>query len=185
VLDLRTAPLPDGDGPRAAAREWAASRIAERLGPFDPVLVASLASGLQADQDSDVDVVCDTRAGGFVPAVRAAYGARAGFALWTSDGRTVVSFEGDARRVELSAEPRAVEDQRAYRHAVAHRRLVLAGGAAFAAEVRERRRRDGLKTEPALAAVLALEGDPFDAVEALATADDAELAVLLARRARP
>ena len=43
-----------------------------------------------------------------------------------------------------------------------------AGGPELAAAVRELRRREGLKTEPALAAVLGLAGDPYAAVDGLA-----------------
>lgn len=170
VLDLRAAPVLDGfgDGPARAADAFSRLRIRELLAPFDPVNVSSLASGLGLE-DSDLDVACDLRTSGFEEAARSAFGSHEGFELRASGGgRTLVTFAGAGLRVELVGEPLPVEHQQAYRHAVAHRRAVEAGGPALAAAVRELRRRDGLKTEPALAAVLGLCGDPYEAVDALA-----------------
>jgi hypothetical protein len=185
ALDLRTAPPLQGcgDGPAHARREWAASAIADRLAPFDPVVVSSLAAGLGTDS-SDLDVVCDLRAPGFLDAVREAYEDRPGFAVRTDGPLTLVAFAGERLTVELIGEPRPVEEQTAYRHAVAHRRLAAAGGPAFACAVREQRRLDGLKTEPALAAVLGLDGEPYAAIERLATVGDAELTELVRGRPR-
>ena len=168
------------DGPELARRAWDELRIDEVLSRFHPALVSSLASGLHTPT-SDLDVVCDTRGGDLVAAARAAYGDRPGFATWTSGERTLVAFDGPRLRVEISGEPRPVDEQTAYRHAVAHRRLVELGGPGFAAHVRGLRRRRGLKTEPALAAALGLDGDPHAAVEALADAPDERLRELLIR----
>lgn len=170
MLDLRDLPVLEGvgDGPARADAAFAQLRIRELLAPFDPVNVSSLASGLGLE-GSDLDVACDLRAPGFEEAARAAFGSHEGFELRASGGgRTLVAFAGPGLRVELVGEPLPVERQQAYRHAVAHRCAVEAGGPALAAAVRELRRRDGLKTEPALAAVLGLPGDPYAAVDALA-----------------
>jgi hypothetical protein len=181
LLDLRTlSPLTGvGDGPQRAARELAALGLPGRLATYDPVCVSSLLTGLGVER-SDLDVVCDLREPGFVAAATAAYGDRPGFATWEADAdRTIVAFDGDELRVELVGEPKRVEAQAAYRHAVAHRRLVQAGGPALATRVRELRTRRGWKTEPALSAVLELDGDPFTALAALAVAPDARIARLV------
>jgi hypothetical protein len=184
ALDLRTAPPLQGcgDGPAHARHEWAVSAIAARLAAFDPVVVSSLAAGLGTD-GSDLDVVCDLRAPGFLDAVRGAYEHRPAFTIRPDGPLTLVTFTGARLTVELVGAARPVEEQTAYRHAVAHRRLVAAGGPAFACAVREQRRLDGLKTEPALAAVLGLDGEPYAAIERLAAVGDAELIELV--RARP
>lgn len=184
-MDLRHAPvmLAVGAGPRRAAREWERLELGRELAGFDPVVVSALASGLGAD-GSDLDVVCDTRAPGFVSRARAAYGARPGFVTWTTGGRTMVRFLGEELEVELAGEARPVEAQLAYRHAVAHRRLVELGGAALAARVRELRRDRALKTEPALAAALHLAGDPYERLDRLACAPAAELERLVDRAVR-
>jgi hypothetical protein len=180
LLDLRALPPMTGvgDGPQRAARELAALGLPGRLAAYDPVCVSSLLTGLGV-ADSDLDVVCDLREPGFVAAATALYGDRPGFATWETGERTIVAFAGAELRVELVGERRPVESQVAYRHAVAHRRLVQAGGAALATRVRETRERRGWKTEPALSAVLELDGDPFTALAALAVAPDARIARLV------
>lgn len=180
MLDLRGLdPLGVGDGPAAAVREWQMLGLAEQLAAFDPVVVSSFAAGLHGSQ-SDLDVVCDIRAGGFVEAVTAAYGQRPAFMHWISGPRTVITFKGEWLPVELVAEALPVERQAAYRHAVAHRRLVECGGARFATAVRGVRLHQRMKTEPAIAAVLGLAGDPYAAVDRLAEAPSVELRDLMA-----
>ena len=170
-LRLRATNLVTGDdGPALVAAEWAALGIAERLAPFDPVLVSSHAAGLGLP-DSDLDVVCDLRPPGFVPAAGRAFGEREGFEVHDQGPRLLITFQGPTMLVELVAEARPVEEQLAYRHAAAHRRLVATLGQDFAAAVRLQRAEHGLKTEPAIAAVLGLPGDPYSDVEGLATAD--------------
>jgi hypothetical protein len=163
-----------GDGPQRAARELTALGLPDRLAAYDPVCVSSLLTGLGIE-GSDLDLCCDLREPGFVAAATAAYGDRPGFATWTTDDRTVVAFDGEELRVELVGEEKPVEAQIAYRHAVAHRRLVEAAGPALATPVRELRARRGWKTEPALSAVLELDGDPFTVLAALAVAPDARI----------
>ena len=168
IADLRgAAPLEGvGDGPARVAREWAASGLGVVLARWDPVVVSSAAAGLGLP-GSDLDVVCDLRPPGLpTPSGRRSAtvrGSRPG-----GGGRSSWSRSAARRWSELVGEPRPVEEQLAYRHAVAHRRLVLERGPAFAAEVRDLRRATGLKTEPAIARILGLDGDPYAAVERVA-----------------
>jgi hypothetical protein len=180
VIDLRHQPPVEGvgPGPTLALAEWEELELGDRLAPYDPVAVSSVLTGLNVEL-SDLDVVCDVRPPGFVQAVQAWYGERPGFKTWQSGSRTVVSFEGARLRVELVGEELAVEEQRAYVHAVAHRRLVALGGARFARAVRRVRREHRYKTEPAIALLLGLRGDPYVAVMRLACATDQELAALM------
>jgi len=179
MLDLRALPpLAGGSGPAAAWKEWLDLQFREQLSRFDPVLVSSFVAGLHTDA-SDLDIVCDTRAGGFLEAVRAAYGERPGFEHWTAGTRTMVAFKGQRLLVELAGEDLPVERQRAYRHAVAQRRLTALGGPDFVAAIGAVRRRDGLKTEPAIARILRLDGDPYEAIERLSDAPDHRLRDLL------
>jgi hypothetical protein len=169
LVDLRTVPplTGVGDGPARVAREWEACGLATVLAEWDPVPVSSSAAGLGLES-SDLDVVCDLRTPGFATAVRGAFGDRPGFRTWRHGALHLTAFRGRDMDIEIVGEPRPVEDQLAYRHAVAHRRVVEEHGPAFAAAVRDLRRRTGLKTEPAIARLLRLDGDPYVAVERLA-----------------
>jgi hypothetical protein len=181
VLDLRHQPPVEGvgPGPSLALAEWEELKLGDRLAPYNPVAVSSMLTGLNVGL-SDLDVVCDLRPAGFLAAVRAWYGERPRFETWHTGPRTVVSFEGTRLRIELVGEQLAVEEQPAYVHAVAHRRLVELGGARVARAVRRARRERGCKTEPAIALVLGLPGDPYAEVLRLARATDKELTELIA-----
>lgn len=161
-----------------ARQDWSELQIEQVLGVFDPVDVSSISSGLGVP-DSDLDIVCDTRPGDFVKTVRQAYGGLPHFQTWLSGQRTMVSFAGPHVGIEISAEPKAVEAQQAYRHAVAQRRAAEAGGVELIDRVRRLRLAQGLKTEPALAKVLDLPGDPYQAVDRLAEIDDTALRTLI------
>ena len=180
MIDLRQQPPVRGvgPGPSLALAEWKELRLGERLAPYDPVAVSSMVTGLNAGV-SDLDVVCDLRPAGFLKAVRRWYGERSSFETWRTGSRRVVSFEGARLRIELVGEELAVEEQPAYLHAVAHRRLVDLGGERFARSVRRTRRERGCKTEPAIAFVLGLSGDPYVEVMRLARATDQELTELI------
>jgi hypothetical protein len=180
VIDLRHQPPVEGvgPGPSLALAEWEELRLGERLAPYDPVAVSSMLTGFNAGV-SDLDVVCDLRPTGFLEAVRALYGERPRFDTWRSGRRTVASFDGTHLRIELVGEQRPVEEQPAYLHAVAHRRLVDLGGERFARSVRRTRRERGCKTEPAIAFVLGLSGDPYVEVMRLARATEQELTELI------
>jgi hypothetical protein len=181
VIDLRHQPPVEGvgPGPSLALAEWEELKLGDRLAPYDPVAVSSMLTGLNVGL-SDLDVVCDLRAAGFLETVRAWYGQRPGFETWRTGRRTVVAFDGTRLRIEIVGEELAVEEQAAYVHAVAHRRLVDLGGARFARAVRRARRERGCKTEPAIALVLGLPGDPYVAVMRLACATEQDLTALIA-----
>ena len=68
--------------------------------------------------------------------------------------------------VELFGQPCPVQRQRACRHLIAEARLLALGGAEARDAIRKRKR-SGMKTEPAFADYFRLEGDPYDVLEAL------------------
>lgn len=72
----------------------------------------------------------------------------------------VVSFETGGWRIELYAESTAIEQQRGWLHFAIEQRLLALGGHAFRTAVLALRRQ-GMKTEPAFAAALGLQGDPY------------------------
>jgi hypothetical protein len=74
------------------------------------VLVSSSAAGLHTDA-RDLDIVCDTRAGGFLEAVAAACGERPGFEHWTAGTRQMILFSGERLLVELAGEALSWSDR--------------------------------------------------------------------------
>lgn len=157
------------------------SGLLAALARFDPHVAGTPPLGLDLP-DSDIDVIChaaDARV--FANAVWDFAGGFEAFSIhqWTDDGRPVVAtFRVHGWPVELFGDARPVAQQRGWRHFEIERRLLALDGNELRAAVMKRRR-DGLKTEPAFADVLRLEGDPYLALLDLETMSDAELAQML------
>lgn len=86
----------------------------------------------------------------------------------------IVNFEFEGVPFEIFAQDRPVVTQRAYRHLLIEERLLKYGGHVLHERV-QRLRAQGLKTEPAFAAALHLEGDPYAALLALQKESAAQL----------
>ena len=160
-----------------------ASRILELLESFDPTIVGTLPLGL-AVASSDIDIVCVARdPDAFANVVWNTFRHVEGFQLyrWRDDTRpTVVRFGFGGWPFELFADQRPVFEQRAWRHFDVERRLLDLDDGSLREAVLSLRA-EGLKTEPAFAAALRLDGDPYLAMLALFPESDAQLRVRLAR----
>jgi hypothetical protein len=99
---------------------------------------------------------------------------------WASTFRAAISTWG--WDVELFCQVRNTDTQWGVRHFRVERRL-LAIDPDLRSDVIERKR-CGMKTEPAFAAVLGLTGDPYQALLDLERSSDTELTELLAERRR-
>lgn len=75
----------------------------------------------------------------------------------------VASFEHDGFQFEIVGQPVHVRDQVAYRHLVTEWEILSANDAAFKTRILELKRK-GIKTEPAFAQALGLQGDPYQAM---------------------
>ena len=162
----------------AAARALETSGIPRVLAAFNPLPVDSIRAGLDLP-DSDVDVVCGYRTRLELLVALAPLLDRWSDGSVRVDGGVVVArTRANGFDVELYAAPGASADQPAARHSRVACRLASLGGAPFREAVRALKR-TGAKTEPAIAAVLRLEGDPYDAVARLDGVDDAVCRALL------
>jgi hypothetical protein len=90
----------------------------------------------------------------------------------------VGSMVVDDVEVEVFGQALPVHAQAGFRHMVVEGRLLVLGGARLADRVRAAKR-GGLKTEPAFAAVLGLDGDPYRAVLDLEVLSSDQLRALL------
>jgi len=90
----------------------------------------------------------------------------------------VGSFEVAGWRIELYGEAIPVEQQRAWRHFTVERRLHSLAGEGLTAAILALRQQ-GMKTEPAFAVALKLQGVPYLALLDLNEQDDATLVAVL------
>lgn len=104
-------------------------------------------------------------------------GDRVGFRMhqWVGGGRPLIAaFFENGWPFEIFAAAEPVAEQAGWRHFLVERRLLAIGGARFRAAVMALRG-EGVKTEPAFARVLGIEGDPYAALLGLEAGDDAGL----------
>ncbi len=147
----------------AALAAIARSDVLDLLAPFTPRVVSTILVGLDTE-DSDIDILC-------------CYSDANGYAAWIDerlqhferfisrlyDDHVIASFLTEGFQFEVYAAPIPVEEQMGWRHFQVMERLVGLGGGSLRGAVRRRKRR-GVKTEPAIAQLLQLDGDPFQAV---------------------
>ncbi|MGK7869208.1 DUF4269 domain-containing protein [Falsiroseomonas sp. E2-1-a20] len=147
---------------------------ARRLDTFDPRVAGTPALGLDLP-GSDLDILCHAPdSDAFLAVVWPLCSGWPEFALWQWRGTyrpLVARFQASGWDIEIFAAAEPVEQQMAWRHARIEARLLRIGGTALRDRVMDRRRQ-GMKTEPAFAAVLGLEGDPYRALLACEAWDD-------------
>ena len=157
--------------------------VLDALHAFDPRVVGTLPLGLSVP-GSDIDVVChasDPMA--FTEAIWAHYRSCDGFVLyqWLAQGRALIArFEFDGWPFEVFGDLRPVDQQPGWRHFEIERRLLALDDGRLRNAV-ARQRSQGIKTEPAFAAVLRIPGDPYLGLLDLACETDAQLRLRLSR----
>jgi hypothetical protein len=151
--------------------------ILVQLAAFDPHVAGT--PPLELDiPGSDIDILCYAPdANAFAAHLTTCFGDCIDFSIhqWTGTDRPVIaSFEAEGWLFEIFGQAIAVADQAGWRHFTVERRLLGLGGDKFHAALM-RARQSGLKTEPAFAHCLGLEGDPYAALLNLAEQPDGAL----------
>ncbi len=146
-----------------------------------PVLAGTFPLGLDVAA-SDLDVICEAHdPARFADRLARAFGHRPSFRLWlrSVDGlpTVVARFREAGLPVEIFAQARPTHAQRAVRHLRAEARLLKLHGEPLRLCVRALKAQ-GIKTEPAFASCLGLEGDPYLTLLDLDRASDAALRLL-------
>lgn len=160
----------------------------QALARFHPVMAGSIPLGLDTEA-SDVDVLVEASdLDMFRQVCEAAWGAGPDFfvaeRVWQNVPAVICHVRVDSLFCEMFAQAQPVAWQRGFRHLIAEWRLLTAGGDALYHAVRAARMR-GLKTEPAFAEVLRLEGDPYVALLLDRCSEDTLQEIVARRQASP
>jgi hypothetical protein len=152
--------------------------VLETLRGYDAVLAGTIPLDL-ATAGSDLDILCETgNQLEFRSQLEREYGALRRFAVRQLDlpsgTSTLASFLFGGFPIEIFGQPVPVRRQDAYRHMEVEHRLLLLGGEQMKSQI-ARLRHQGAKTEPAFAAWLGLQGDPYAAMLQLSGLSDAAL----------
>jgi len=158
------------------------TRVLDVLVDFDPILAGTIPLDVDID-GSDLDIICCVPdAMHFATCVAEAFSGLEGYSLRRGnihgDYTTLAGFRADGFEFEIFGQNVPVDHQAAVVHLDVEARLLALGGEASRTKIRELKR-SGVKTEPAFAAWLQLEGDPWDALYSLGSANDAALRKLL------
>jgi hypothetical protein len=170
---------------RRAYRILKDRQILEHLEPYNAVLAGTFPLDLVV-AGSDLDILCEvTFHPGFAAHVERCFGKEDGFQVEnTARGGsqvTIVNFVVDSLPFQLYGDPTPVVEQAAYLHMDVEHRLLQLGGRKARERILELKKA-GIKTEPAFAAWLGLDGDPYAELLELATLCDQELVTWYRRR---
>lgn len=151
---------------------------------FDPVVIGTPPLGIATDK-SDIDIACSANnLDTFATFAKKQFTHHQDFQLRDIDHLNepacVATFKALDWEFELFCQTLKTSEQWGVRHFIVEQRLLnlcpqLAQGITKLKE-------DGIKTEPAFAQVLALDGDPYEAVLKLETYSDEDLQQLIAKR---
>lgn len=159
----------------------ASADIAGVLAGLDWALAGTPPLGLD-QAGSDIDIVCAAfDAEAFSARLWRAFGDFEDFLVrqWAGGSRAVIAeFRHAGWPFEIFGEPLRLSEQAGWRHFEVERRLLALGGEALRARILAAREA-GLKTEPAFAAVLGLEGNAYRAMLDIAGFGDAQLRMLV------
>lgn len=142
-------------------------KIMEVLRAYGPVLAGTVPIGIDVP-GSDLDIICHvTNFDEFARIVQAHYEARPGFLLhqrvMRKEPYILAQFQGSHFEIEIFGQDRSVVQQNAYRHMLVEYRLLQTYGNDFRNRI-VALKQSGIKTEPAFAQELGLEGDPYEAL---------------------
>jgi hypothetical protein len=154
-------------------RQQRALRVIEQhdlfsiLSPYDPLLAGTIPIGVDI-VSSDLDVLCHWKnREKFLEDMIEHFSTQQNFRLRAINVRgrdsIVVNFKLEEFEVEIFGQNRPSREQDGFRHMVVEHKLLLKHGEELRKEV-IRLKNEGMKTEPAFARALKLDGDPYEAL---------------------
>lgn len=157
-----------------------------KLEKYQPVVIGTLPLGIDV-LSSDIDVACTSQDfDEFSSSVREYFGSLDGFSreeVEVPGGPALCfSFLSQGWEIELFCQAARIDDQWGVRHFLVEQRLIRIDPRLKS--IVTRLKQDGLKTEPAFAQAMKLQGDPYEAVVQLAGLQDSELAEMAATAIR-
>ncbi|MGG6229820.1 DUF4269 domain-containing protein [Tenacibaculum sp. SDUM215027] len=140
--------------------------IFELLKNFNPILVGTIPINIDVDS-SDLDIICQSENHEeFIKVVSEKYEELSGFEakiipLYKNLKTTIVTFKYKTFPVEIFVQNKLPEEQDSYLHMLIEHQILLKEKEAFRLKIIDLKEQ-GLKTEPAFAKLLNLEGNPYE-----------------------
>ncbi|RUT46989.1 DUF4269 domain-containing protein [Paenibacillus anaericanus] len=142
-------------------------RIMEQLEGYSPILVGTIPLDINVE-GSDLDIICEVSDfDSFERYVEIKFGSYEGYTCIRryvdAVQRIKVNFQCGHWPIELFGQDIPTQEQNGYRHMIIEHKILEVHGKQFKDRVRTLKQ-SGVKTEPAFAQILGLEGDPYQAL---------------------
>ncbi|CAZ94076.1 DUF4269 domain-containing protein [Zobellia galactanivorans] len=147
-----------------AYKELKELNIFEKLKKYNPILTGTVPIDIDVPE-SDLDIICECKNHReFSAELLSLFGKKTDFELKSYKENqiqsTTAKFKTDTFEIEIFGQHIPTEKQNAYRHMVIEDKILNSKGPEFRAEIRSLKS-GGLKTEPAFAKLLGLNGNPY------------------------
>jgi hypothetical protein len=171
---------------RQAYQTLSALEIFSALSHYDPILVSTVCLDI-ATLTSDLDIICEVHDHErFIDDATRHFGSYSRFSVHRATRAlpaTTIQFFTEDFEIELFGQALAVEKQAAYVHLRQTHRVIQLGGERWRSAI-QKLKNGGIKTEPAVAQLLGLAGDPYQAVIQLQDQDDEALLSIITAASR-
>lgn len=141
--------------------------IFENFKKYNPILTGTIPIEIDLPE-SDLDIICECENHKeFSELLSEQFGDKTEFKIYSTElngtKSTIAKFKTENFTFEFFGQNIPTDTQNAYRHMIVEHRILEQKGAEFKHEI-IKLKSNGIKTEPAFAMLLKLEGNPFDEI---------------------
>jgi len=153
------------DRQRRAFIELTKMSIFEQLQDYKPILTGTIPIGIDLPE-SDLDIICQcSNHLKFTETLNSLYSNKENYQIRTRDlndlESTIATFQSGEFQIEIFGQDCHPENQNAYRHMIIEHKILSSKNDDFRTEIIQLKK-EGLKTEPAFARLLGLQGNPYE-----------------------
>ncbi len=150
---------------RRAFAELIEISIFDHLQDYKPILTGTIPIGIDLPE-SDLDIICQcSNHLKFAETLNSLYSNKENYQIHTSNWNdlesTIATFHSGEFQIEIFGQDCPTENQNAYRHMIIEHKILSSKNDKFRAEIIQLKK-EGLKTEPAFARLLGLQGNPYE-----------------------
>lgn len=150
-----------------AYQELSNLNIMKNLVAYQPLLAGTIPIDIDLPE-SDLDIICTCEDPiAFAQLLTQLYENQTEFTVYTQDQNgllsTLAQFKGAHFEIEVFGQNKPSQEQNAFRHMLVEHYLLEKHGNEFKEKIKQLKA-SGLKTEPAFAKLLGIEGDPYEAL---------------------
>lgn len=139
-------------------------KILEKIGKYNPILTGTIPIEIDLPE-SDLDIICECKNHSeFKIHLLKQFSEKKDFKVYSTEQNGIVStiakFKTDNFLFEIFGQNIPTEKQNAYRHMIIENRILKEKGIEFKQKIKKLKS-SGIKTEPAFAKLLGLNGNPY------------------------